>query len=133
MTGVIPMVAASALRRRQGLFVEDDPVTILYGNELKRWLTDGSPGKLMLYYAHWCGHCQAYSPVYKAFAAGITGVYYGLDCCWCQLSCDSLSAAHCSLSMAMHGKHDNVLSDFVAENVMFLRPNEGFKIRCFVR
>ena len=56
------------------LYDEQDPVIELVDANITN-VVSNDPGKVWFveFYAHWCGHCQRFSPVWKALAQEFDG------------------------------------------------------------
>lgn len=60
-----------------GLYSASDQVIVLSPDNAEAVLVNSSAAILAEFYASWCGHCIAFSPVYKSLARDIKGWLYG--------------------------------------------------------
>lgn len=58
-----------------GLYTASDQVIVLSPENVDSVLINSSAAILAEFYASWCGHCIAFSPVYKSLARDIKGWY----------------------------------------------------------
>lgn len=58
-----------------GLYTASDQVIVLSQENVESVLINSSAAVLVEFYASWCGHCIAFSPVYKSLASDIKGWY----------------------------------------------------------
>lgn len=57
------------------LYTSSDQVTLLTPENVKSVLVNSSAATVVEFYAAWCGHCIAFSPIYKSLARDIKGWY----------------------------------------------------------
>lgn len=58
-----------------GLYSTSDQVVLLTANNVESVLVNSTAAVFAEFYASWCGHCVAFSPVYKSLAGDIKGWY----------------------------------------------------------
>lgn len=61
-----------------GLYSTSDQVVLLTPENVQSVLTNSTAAIVAEFYASWCGHCVAFSPVYKSLARDIKGWYVNL-------------------------------------------------------
>ena len=59
------------------LYGENDPITELIDANVTQHLNDPQKVWFVEFYAHWCGHCMRFSPVWKQLAKEFDGNYAG--------------------------------------------------------
>lgn len=65
-----------------GLYTASDQIQVLTLENVDSVLVNSTAAIVVEFYASWCGHCIAFSPVYKSLARDIKG-WYGPcnECC----------------------------------------------------
>ena len=58
------------------LYDEQDPIIELVAANITNAIQDPDQVWFVEFYAHWCGHCQRFSPVWKALAEEFDGKCY---------------------------------------------------------
>lgn len=58
-----------------GLYSASDQVVVLTPENAESVLINSTAATVVEFYASWCGHCIAFSPVYKSLARDIKGWY----------------------------------------------------------
>lgn len=61
-----------------GLYSTSDQVVLLTPENVQSVLVNSTAAIVAEFYASWCGHCIAFSPVYKSLARDIKGWYVNL-------------------------------------------------------
>ena len=56
-------------------FGSNTPVTLLTGENFEKEVVQSKDIWLILFYAPWCGHCQAFSPEYEKAAKALKGIF----------------------------------------------------------
>ena len=56
-------------------FNSNTPVTLLDGSNFDKEVVQSKDIWLILFYAPWCGHCQAFSPEYEKAARALKGIF----------------------------------------------------------
>lgn len=58
-----------------GLYTASDQIVLLTSENVESVLINSTAAMVVEFYASWCGHCIAFSPVYRDLARDIKGVY----------------------------------------------------------
>lgn len=58
-----------------GLYTPSDQIVLLTPGNVESFLVNSTAAMVVEFYASWCGHCIAFSPVYKKLARDIKGLY----------------------------------------------------------
>ena len=56
-------------------FDSNTPVILLNGDNFDKEVVQSNDIWLILFYAPWCGHCQAFSPEYEKAAKALKGIF----------------------------------------------------------
>jgi thiol oxidase len=64
-------VICSQLSAEVSLYDENDSVIVLNADNFGHYVYDQNAFILVNFYIHWCGHCVAFSPIWKQFAYDI--------------------------------------------------------------
>ena len=56
-------------------FNSKTPVILLTGDNFEKEVVQSKDISLILFYAPWCGHCQAFSPEYEKAAKALKGIF----------------------------------------------------------
>ena len=56
-------------------FDSNTPVILLNGDNFEKEVVQSKDIWLILFYAPWCGHCQAFSPEYEKAARALKGIF----------------------------------------------------------
>lgn len=92
------------------LYTSSDQVTLLTPENVKSVLVNSSAATVVEFYAAWCGHCIAFSPIYKSLARDIKG-WYELSTAVVVLS--SLSA---QMNCCVHGSQQFMYAESLKKN-----------------
>ena len=69
------LLIASLIALSLSFFESGTPVILLDGNNFEKEVVQSKDIWLILFYAPWCGHCQAFSPEYEKAAKALKGIF----------------------------------------------------------
>ena len=69
------LLITSLIALSLSFFESGTPVTLLDGTNFEKEVVQSKDIWLVLFYAPWCGHCQAFSPEYEKAAKALKGIF----------------------------------------------------------
>ena len=73
LPALVVVFSLTILLAHGDLYQPDGPVTVVGVDNFHRVIFDASNGWLVVFFAHWCGHCVRFAPYWTNFAEKIKG------------------------------------------------------------